>query len=113
MRRLIRSWRRRVAVEGHSMEPTLGHGDWLLVDPDAYSRRLPNAGELVVVRDPRASERWLIKRISDVLPDGRLTLAGDHPAHADDALAIGAIDPELIVGRPWLRYWPLARVGRL
>ena len=113
MRRLLRSWRWRVAVAGHSMEPTLRDGDWLLVDPDAYRARPPVASDLVVARDPRPGERLLVKRVAAVLPDGRLTIAGDHPAHATDVEAIGALDPVLLIGRPWLRYWPPRRVGRL
>lgn len=95
------------------MERTLRAGDWLLVDPDAYRWRAPKAGELVVAPDPRQPDRWLIKRVADVLPDGRLTLAGDHPAHADDSQTVGAVEPTSVIGRPWLRYWPLRRLGRL
>jgi nickel-type superoxide dismutase maturation protease len=111
--RLIRSWHWRVAVSGHSMEPTLRAGDWLLVDPDAYRRRAPQPGELVVARDPRLPERWLVKRVADALPDGRLMLAGDHPAHAADGTGIGPLGTESIVGCPWLRYWPVRRIGRI
>jgi nickel-type superoxide dismutase maturation protease len=108
---LWRSWPWRVAVDGHSMEPTLRAGDWLLVDPQAYRRRNPQAGALVVVRDPRQPERWLVKRVTSVDRDARLSLAGDHPAHASEALP--PVEPDLVVGRPWLRYWPPDRVGRL
>lgn len=113
MRRLLRSWRRRVAVEGHSMEPTLRAGDWLLVDPDAYRARMPTVGQLVVARDPRQPERWLVKRAAGLTADDRLTLAGDHPAHGDDEEMIGAVGRAGLVGRPWLRYWPVGRFGRL
>src|SRR5688572_24173347 len=73
--RLRRSWGARVAVRGHSMEPTLAAGDWLLVDPLAYRERPPRQGDLVVARDPRMSERVIVKRVAEVLPDGRLVLA--------------------------------------
>jgi len=90
MRRLLRSWRWRVAVSGHSMEPTLRDGDWLLVDPAAHAQRAPKMGDLVVARDPRAPERLIVKRVAGVAADG-LRLAGDHPAHADDAGLIGPL----------------------
>jgi len=112
MRRLLRSWRWRVAVEGHSMEPTLYAGDWLLVDPGAYRTLTPTVAELVVAVDPRQPDRWLVKRVADIGPDGRLALAGDHPAHAGEGESIGAGRSDLI-GRPWLRYWPISRFGRL
>jgi signal peptidase I len=112
MRRLLRSWRWRVAVAGHSMEPTFAAGDWLLVDPAAYERTPPVAGQLVVVDDPRQPGRWLVKRVAHVDLEGYLALAGDHPAHADEP-GLTAVDTSAVVGRPWLRYWPLRRLGRL
>jgi signal peptidase I len=113
MRRLLRSWRRRVAVGGHSMAPTLRDGDWLLVDPDAYQRRWPAIGDLVVAADPRAPDRLLVKRVAHVDPDGRLTLAGDHPAHLEaDPGELPAVSSSALHGRPWFRYWPPHRAGR-
>ncbi|MGI8927968.1 MAG: nickel-type superoxide dismutase maturation protease [Candidatus Limnocylindrales bacterium] len=107
--RLGRSWEARVGVEGHSMEPTLLEGDWLLVDPDAYGRRMPRVGELVVARDPRDPRRVIVKRVAAIDADDRMTLAGDHPAHANDAGHIGAVDQAQLLGRPWFRYWPPSR----
>ena len=52
IRSLPRSWSARVAVKGHSMEPTLTDGDWLLVDPLAYSARFPRTGEPVAGTAP-------------------------------------------------------------
>jgi len=109
--RLGRSWESRVAVEGHSMDPTLLDGDWLLVDPDAHRRRAPKVGELVVARDPRVTQRMLVKRVVAIDGDGRLTLAGDHAAHAADGTRIGTVESAAILGRPWFRYWPLDRFG--
>ena len=111
--RLGRSWDARIAVEGHSMEPTLLSGDWLLVDPDAFARRAPRIGELVVAMDPRRSNRVLVKRVQAATNDGALTLTGDHHAHGDDASAIGGVATERVIGRPWFRYWPLERAGRV
>jgi phage repressor protein C with HTH and peptisase S24 domain len=112
MRRLIRSWRARVAVEGHSMEPTLRAGDWLLVDPHAYRDRPPRKGDLVVAADPRAPDGWLVKRVAALNPDGSLRLAGDHAAHQAEP-ELEAVPPAALVGRPWFRYWPAGRVGRV
>src|SRR5215203_1921658 len=78
IRQLARSWAARVAVKGHSMEPTLADGDWLLVDPVAYSARFPRPGELVVVTDPRDDRRLLVKRVTSATEDGVIALVGDH-----------------------------------
>ena len=110
IRQFPRQWAARVAVKGHSMEPTLSDGDWLLVDPLAYSARFPRPGELVVVTDPHDDRRLLVKRVATVANDGVAALVGDHPAHATEE-DLGEIDPDAVVGRPWLRYWPFERFG--
>ena len=111
--RLRRSWGHRAAIDGWSMFPLLHPGDWVLIDPWAYGARDPRAGELVVAPDPREPGRWLVKRVRAVAPDGRLELAGDDPARSTDSRTFGAVEVATVVGRPWLRYWPPRRIGRL
>lgn len=108
--RIARSWALRVAVSGHSMEPDLNDGDWLLVQ---RARGPLGIGQLAVVRDPRSFDRLLIKRVQETWPDGSATVAGDHPAHRGDAESIGRVPPELVIGRPRLRYWPVRRIALL
>ncbi len=108
--RIARSWALRVAVSGHSMEPNLHDGDWLLVE---RAQRTLGIGDLAVIRDPRSSDRLLIKRVQETWPDGSVTVAGDHPAHRGDAASVGRVPPELVIGRPWLRYWPIRRIALL
>jgi nickel-type superoxide dismutase maturation protease len=109
--RVGKSWEARVAVRGHSMEPTLFDGDWLLVDPDSFMRRAPRVGQLVVARDPRERGRVVVKRVATIDGTGGLTLAGDHPAHTDDGESIGTVEGSAVLGRPWFRYWPRNRFG--
>jgi nickel-type superoxide dismutase maturation protease len=94
------------------MEPTLAAGDWLLVDPNAYQVRRPQAGDLVVTAHPRLPARLVVKRVADMARDGSLRLAGDHPAHATE-LELAGVTPASLLGRAWFRYWPLARIGRV
>ena len=113
VRRLGRSWRHRVAVRGHSMEPTVREGDWLLVDPLAYAGRAPAPGDLLVVPDPDVPGRWLVKRVASAdHAGGSLIVAGDHPGHALDAGTRTTVAAGAVIGRPWLRYWPPSRIGR-
>jgi nickel-type superoxide dismutase maturation protease len=95
------------------MRPTLEPGDWLLVDPDAYRRRPPRAGHLVVAPDPRAPDRVLVKRVAAIDIDGRLLLAGDAREASTDSRTFGAIDAASVQGRAWFRVWPRHRVGAL
>lgn len=102
-----------MAVEGRSMAPGLEPGDWLLVDPDPWTRRPPQPGTLVVAEDPRHPERWLVKRIRAVQPDRRLWIEGDDASASTDSQTFGSVAPEGIRGRPVLRYWPPGRWGRV
>ena len=95
----------RVAVSGHSMEPALQDGDWLIVD--RYSQSAPR--DIVVAWDPRSSDRLIVKRVREVGTDSQLLLESDHPAHADEV--IGPVAASGIVGRALFRYWPARRAG--
>ena len=55
------------------MEPALREGDWLFVLPP---RRRPRVGEVVVLRDPRDTNRLLLKRVAAVR-DADVTVMGD------------------------------------
>ena len=111
--RIARSWDARVAIEGPSMEPTIAAGDWLLVDPLAYRDQPPDLDDLVLSADPRDPGLVLIKRVVSVDPDGWLRLEGDDPMRSTDSRVFGAVDPENVSGRPWFRYWPPRRFGRI
>jgi phage repressor protein C with HTH and peptisase S24 domain len=86
------------------MEPLLRDGDWLLVDPDGQ----PALGDLCVAH---TGEQLVVKRVVDVDDTGRLTLGSLNPDHAGQR--IGPLELALVVGRPWFRYWPLTRLGRI
>src|SRR5438034_2439321 len=51
---------RRFRIEDESMRPTLEPGDYVLVNRWAYRVRPPRRGDLVVVRDPAPSDRFLV-----------------------------------------------------
>ena len=94
------------------MAPTLEPGDWLLVDPDAYAEAPPAVGDLVLVPDPRERARLLVKRVSK-MHGSQLLVSGDSPDESTDSRTFGAIEAALVEGRPWFRYWPPKRAGRV
>jgi nickel-type superoxide dismutase maturation protease len=95
------------------MAPTLLPGDWLLADPEAFRQRRPRVGELVLVADPRDRSRLLVKRVVGVDGEGRLSIAGDDPSASTDSRTFGVLEPSAVEARPWFRYWPPRRVGRV
>lgn len=114
------------------MRPAIEPGDWLLVDPTVT--RWPRRGSVVVFREPDGGS-LAVKRVAagpgDRVPfaDGYLELAEDEAwlvsdATTDETAAAGFGDPidsrrygpvplDLLVGRAWLRYAPLRRIGRI
>jgi signal peptidase I len=118
-------------VEG-SMLPAIEPGDWLLVDPTTI--RWPRRGSVVVFHEPDGGA-LAVKRVAagpgDRVPfaDGYLELADDEAWLVSDATpevaaqhgfgepidsrVYGPVPVELLVGRAWLRYAPLRRIGRI
>ena len=78
---------RRVAVEGLSMVPTVAPGQRVTV---VRRWRPVRAGDVVVVRDPRAPSRLLLKRC--VARVGRMVdLRGDNEAVSTDSRDFGLV----------------------
>lgn len=96
------------------MRPTLESGDWLLADPKAFAKVLPKVGDLVLIPDPREPSRLLVKRVTQVQVDGcELFVAGDAHDESTDSRAFGSVSTSTLEGRPWFRYWPVRRMGRV
>jgi signal peptidase I len=48
-----------------------------------------------------------------VIPDGQLFLMGDHRSNSADSRVFGPVAVDQVIGRAWLRYWPLGTFGIL
>ena len=47
------------------------------------------------------------------IPPGDLFVMGDHRARSSDSRVFGPITVDSVIGRAWLRYWPLEDIGVL
>src|SRR5947208_3004470 len=73
---------------------------------DRFGVRRPRRGDLVVVRDPELSDRFLVKRVSETEASTQIPLEGDNAAVSRDSRAFGAVPLDRIVGKVWLRLKP-------
>ena len=55
---------------------------------------------------PGDENRW-------VVPSGELFLMGDHRSNSEDSRTFGTVPTKQVIGRAWLRYWPLNVFGIL
>lgn len=87
--------RKAFLVEGDSMLPTLADGDKVLIDAKGYI----GAGDVVLAAHPYRSDVKIVKRVSEIADNGRLTLSGDNPATSTDSRAFGTVSLESIIGK--------------
>jgi signal peptidase I len=88
MGQLLEYFLPRVIVEGTSMEPTYVPGERIT----ALRRWRPiRIGDVVLLRDPRNANRWLLKRCVGRV-GRRLDLRGDNAAASTDSRDFGLVD---------------------
>ena len=87
--------RRRYRVTGASMFPLLVAGDEVLVDSRAYRQQQPQIGDIVIAQHPAQADLQIVKRVADVIGDGRYHLQGDNANESSDSL----VPANLILGR--------------
>lgn len=78
---------RRVRIEGVSMIPAYGPGEYVWV---RRSWRSPRVGTVVATRDPEAPNREIVKRVISVRT-GFVTLEGDNREVSRDSRSFGDI----------------------
>jgi signal peptidase I len=107
-------------VQGSSMVPNFQNGDYLIIDEITYQFRQPERGEVIVFHYPKNPSEFFIKRVEGLPGEtiNGLTLAkdeyyvlGDNRPQSSDSRYWGPVKSDLIVGRAFLRLWPISSLG--
>ena len=74
------------------------------LDETDYTYPAPGENEPTIAKN--AGNEWDI-------PEGQLFVLGDHRMRSTDSrnLSVGLVDVDDVVGRAWLRFWPLDTLG--
>ncbi len=99
--------KRVIGVSGDTVE--IRDGDVLIngtkIDEPYLFAAAPGDPPQSTTADPDQS-KWTI-------PEGELFLMGDHRQNSADSRAFGPVPIENVIGRAWLRYWPIDTFGVL
>lgn len=63
--------------------------------------------------DPTQSTTAPLDQSTWTIPPGELFLMGDHRANSADSRSFGPVPVAQVIGRAWLRYWPIDTFGVL
>ena len=98
--------KRIIGVGGDNVQITNGlvYINGVELDETEYTYPAPGENEPTVAKN--AGDEW------DV-PQGQLFVLGDHRMRSTDSrnLSVGLVDVDDVVGRAWLRFWPLNTLG--
>jgi signal peptidase I len=109
--------------------------DWIQEDGTPFIKRIIGVGgDTVDIRDGdvfingmKIDEKYIYAQPEDpaqpttvpgdesrwVIPDGELFLMGDHRSNSADSRTFGPVPLASVIGRAWLRYWPINVFGIL
>lgn len=110
-------------VHGKSMDPTFMNGDYLIVDEISYKFTEPKEGDVIVFRYPNDPSKFFIKRIIGLpnqtlevegkmisIEDNEYFVLGDNRSASSDSRVWGTVNKSLIIGKAFLRLWPINTV---
>ena len=95
--------RKRMRVNGASMQPLLQSGEEILIDINAYQKAAPEIGDIIVAFHPYRLNFPIVKRIVSIRNQD-FFLQGDNTVESIDSRSYGAIKLDRIIGKVICRF---------
>jgi len=93
-----------VRLENGRVYVTAAGGSAVRLDEPYINTDINGRSEPTLPRDAEGTTQWTV-------PTGSYFVMGDHRTVSQDSRTFGSITRDLIIGRAWLRYFPLNRIG--
>jgi len=93
-----------VSLQNGRVFVAVAGGSPVRLDEPYVVRGIDGTAADTLPKDAEATTSWTI-------PEGTYFVMGDNRPDSQDSRYFGPIDRDLIVGRAWLRYFPLDRIG--
>lgn len=84
------------------MEPKFHEGEGVFVSSLYYKIKNPRKGDVIILLHP-FRKIFIIKRIEEILSDGRYKVASDNP-YGEDSTSFGPIKRKEIIGKVLCKY---------
>lgn len=81
-------------IKGNSMLPVLKSGDGVIFNPELK----PEIGDIILFHHPFIQNLKVVKRISEITPEGNFIVHGDNPPESTDSRSYGAILAKNVLG---------------
>lgn len=90
----LQGFRQIFVIKGNSMLPTLKNDDCVIFNPELK----PKIGDIILFQHPFIQNLKVVKRISEITPEGNFIVLGDNPSESTDSRSYGAILAKNILG---------------